>query len=146
MLINEPYKHLELARRVSRVIDGPNWRRLVVIEFRRPIGEPVDGAMTSADAQRRTHKRVRNHGRDIQLTPDREGWTSCPPTASDPDMTTDIKDIYATSLRNTRAAELQGVHTMTTVFKGLEHYPTTSASRANTSTRRTARSPASMQP
>ena len=38
-------------------------------------------------------------------------------------MTTDIKDIYATSLRNTRAAELQGVHTMTTVLKGLEHYP-----------------------
>ena len=38
-------------------------------------------------------------------------------------MSTDIKDIYATSLRNTRAAELQGVHTMTTVLKGLEHYP-----------------------
>lgn len=38
-------------------------------------------------------------------------------------MSDDIRDIYATSLRNTRAAELQGVHTMTTVLKGLEHYP-----------------------
>lgn len=38
-------------------------------------------------------------------------------------MGTDIQEIYAVSLRNTRAAELQGVHTMTTVLKGLEHYP-----------------------
>ncbi|MDP4025343.1 DUF892 family protein [Methylobacterium sp. NEAU 140] len=38
-------------------------------------------------------------------------------------MTTDIQEIYATALRNTRVAELQGVHTMTTVLKGLEHYP-----------------------
>ncbi|WP_375463435.1 DUF892 family protein [uncultured Methylobacterium sp.] len=38
-------------------------------------------------------------------------------------MSTSIKDIYATALRNTRGAELQGVHTMTTVLKGLENYP-----------------------
>ena len=38
-------------------------------------------------------------------------------------MTTAIDEIYATSLRNTRAAELQGVHTMGTVLKGLENYP-----------------------
>lgn len=38
-------------------------------------------------------------------------------------MSSDIQDIYATALRNTRAAELQGVHTMTTVLKSLEHYP-----------------------
>lgn len=38
-------------------------------------------------------------------------------------MSTSIAEIYATALRNTRAAELQGIHTMTTVLKGLEHYP-----------------------
>jgi ferritin-like metal-binding protein YciE len=38
-------------------------------------------------------------------------------------MSRDIKEIYATSLRNTRAAELQGIHAIATQLKGLEHYP-----------------------
>ncbi len=38
-------------------------------------------------------------------------------------MATEIKDIYATALRNTRALEKQGLEQMERQLDGLEHYP-----------------------